>query len=134
MEALPKNSAEFNALVKSIKLPEELRAKAISRDFALTADELIAQFCPYWHVARTILRIAKVLTPPKVDAAIDEIIAICDRLCGGATGDEQSALLEKFEQVWPVVKPVLVAVKAITSPKVDAIIDNIVRVGDLLCA
>jgi len=54
-------------------------------------------------------------------------------LCGGATGDEQSALLEKFALYWPAVRTVLVSIKAITSSRVDRIIDEVLRVGDLLC-
>jgi hypothetical protein len=133
METLLMNSAEFDALVKSIKLSEDFMPRAISRDFAFSVDELLEKFCPYWKLGKPVLRIAKIFTPAKVDKAIDEFIVICDRLCKEPPGPEVSTLLEKFAMKWPVVKPVLEGVKAFTGPKADKIIDELIKIGDLLC-
>jgi hypothetical protein len=134
METLLKSSAEFDALVKSIKLSDDVMIRAVSSDFRLTFDELLAKFCPYWRLGKPVLEIVKILTPPKVDNAIDEVVAICDKLCGDATPDERSVLLEKFAEYWPVVGPVFVKVKDFTGPKADKIIDEIIIIGNLLSA
>ena len=133
METILNNSAEFDKLVKSIKLSDDIMTKAVTLDFKLSVDELIQKLCNYWKLGKPVLKLAKILTPKKVDKAIDEIIAVCDKLCGGATGEEQSKLLERFAVAWPLVKPVLVGVKNITGPKADKIIDEIIKIGDLLC-
>jgi len=133
METLLKSSAEFDALVKSIKLSEDVMTRAFSRDFTLSVDDLLQKLCPYWRLGKPILRIAKIFTPTKVDKAIDEIIAICDKLCGDANPEEKSALLEKFTLYWPMVKPVLEGVKVFTGAKADKIIDEIIKTCDLLC-
>lgn len=134
METLIKSSAEFDALVRSIKLSDDVMIRAVSSNFTLTFEELLAKFCPYWRLGKPVLDIVKVLTPPKVDKAIDEVIAICDKLCGDATPGEVSVLLEKFSEYWPVVAPVLIKVKDFTGPKADKIIDEIIIIGNLLSA
>lgn len=132
METLLKSSAEFEALVKSIKLSDDVTTRAVAKDFDVSVDELLQKMCNYWKLGKPVLKIAKIFTPAKVDKAIDEIITIFDKLCGGATGEERSQLLEKFAVVWPIVKPVLEGVKIFTGPKADKIIDEIIKIGDLL--
>lgn len=132
METLLKSSAEFDALVKSIKLSDDVTVKAMANDFTISIDELLQKLCNYWKLGKPVLKIAKIFTPAKVDKAIDNIIVICDKLCGGASGEERSQLLEKFAQVWPIVRPVLIGIKTFTGPKADKIIDEILKIGDLL--
>jgi len=40
--------------------------------------------------------------------------------------------LEKFAAIWGTVRAILDAAKGITPPKADAIIDEVIKIGDLL--
>jgi hypothetical protein len=132
METIMTN-AEFNALVKSIKLtPTNFESQLMATESTLNVDEVLAQLCTYWKVAKPILKLAKIITPPKVDKAIDEILNIVDRLCSNPDGDEKNALLDKFTMVWGTVKPILETAKDLTGPKADKVIDEIIKIGDLL--
>jgi hypothetical protein len=133
MEKLLTN-AEFNALAKKIKIEKHDFREALIADKPRSVDEVLAKLKLYWKLIKPILKVAKLITPPKVDKGINEFIAVVDKLTGGATADEQSVLLEKFAVVWGIVKPILESVKSITGPKVDAIIDEVIKIGDLLAA
>ena len=131
MEKLMTN-AQFNELVEKVKIvqidsTEELVSKGTS-----SVDDTLGHLCQYWQIAKPILKVTKLITPPKVDKAIDEILAIVGKLCSAPTEDEKSKLLEKFAMVWEPVKPILVAAKDITGKKVDQVIDEVVKIGDML--
>jgi hypothetical protein len=40
------------------------------------------KFCKHWSVIKTVLGVAKIFTPDKVDLIIDRIIEVGDKLCG----------------------------------------------------
>jgi hypothetical protein len=131
MEKLLTNH-EFNALLKDIKVDEHDFKKALIQDTPKSVDEVLAKLKIYWKLIKPILKVAKLITPPKIDKSIDEFIAIVNQLCGETTEEEQSLLLEKFAIVWWVIVPILKAAKGITPPKADAIIDDVLKIGDLL--
>lgn len=64
--------------------------------------------------------------------AIDEILGIVGKLCSASTEDEKSELVEKFSMVLDTVKPILVGAKDITGKKADQVIDEVVKIGDML--
>lgn len=49
-----------------------------------------------------------------------------------ATLASGSDIVNKFKLFWPTVKAVLQTVKAVTGPKVDKVIDEVVKVGDTI--
>lgn len=131
METLMTN-AQFNDLVKQVKIvPNEFTNK-FALEAVLNVDDVLTQLCSYWKVAKPILKLAKIITPPKIDKAIDEILVIVDKLCSNPTEGEKSVLLEKFAMIWGTVKPILEAAKSFTGPRADKIIDEIIKIGDLL--
>lgn len=131
MEKLLSNQ-EFNALLKDIKVEEHNFKMALLSDAPTNVDELLGKFKNYWRVVRPVLKVTKLITPAKIDKGIDQFIVVVDRLCGGATGDEQSQLLDKFAIVWGIITPILETAKEITPQKADAIIDEVLKIGNLL--
>ncbi len=132
MEELMTN-AEFNAIVKSVKLqPSTEHHEMMMTTGELKTTDVLGQLCVYWKVAKPILKLIKIVTPPKIDKAIDEMLAIVDKLCSNPSEDEQSDLLEKFAMIWGTVKPILETAKAFTGAKADKVIDEIIKIGDLL--
>jgi hypothetical protein len=126
------SSKDFNALADDIKIVPSNFQLAVIGNNPPTVDEVLAKLKVYWKVIKPVLKVAKLITPPKVDKGVNEFISVVDKLTGGATGDERSKLLEKFAIVWGLVRPILVTAKDITGPKIDAIIDEVVKIGDLL--
>jgi hypothetical protein len=49
-----------------------------------------------------------------------------------ATLASGSDIFNKFKLFWPTVKAVLQTVKAVTGPKVDKVIDEVIKVGDTI--
>lgn len=131
MEKLLTNQ-EFNALLKEIKVEEHDFRRALIRDVPGSVDDALDKLNIYWKLIKPILKVAKLITPPKIDKAIDEFIAIVNKLCGETTEEEQSMLLEKFAIVWGIIAPILEATKGITPPKADAIIDEVLKIGEML--
>ena len=132
MEKLLSNE-EFNALLKDVELKKGDVMVSFLADPTSGVDEALKKLKVYWKIIKPILKVAKLITPRKIDKAIDEFIGIVNKLVDETTSDdEESELLLKFALVWGTVKPVLVAAKGITPPKADAIIDEIIKVGDLL--
>lgn len=123
---------EFNDLVKEIKLETYDLRRDLVLDTLKSVDDVLTKLKPYWKVIKPLLKIVKIVTPRKIDKVIDEFIAIVDKLLGGVSEDEQSLLLEKFAAIWGTIKPILVNVKGITGQKVDAIIDEVIKIGDIL--
>lgn len=131
MENLLTN-AQFNELVSNVKIvPNEFSNKLVFEG-VMNVDDVLTQLCSYWTIAKPILSMAKIITPPKIDKAIDELLGIVNKLCADPSEDEKSVLLDKFALVWGTVKPILVGAKAITGAKADKVIDEIVKIGDLL--
>ncbi|HLN74486.1 MAG TPA: hypothetical protein VK205_14435 [Prolixibacteraceae bacterium] len=133
MEKLMTN-AQFNELVEKVIIVPIEESKQYGLKGTSTVDETLEHLGQYWKIAKPILKVIKLITPPKIDKAIDEILAIVSKLCSSPTDDEKSELLEKFAKVWGTVKPVLTAAKAITGKKVDLVIDEIIKIGDMLTA
>ena len=132
MENLLSNQ-EFNALAKDIKLEHHDFKAAVISDTPISIEELLGKFKVYWKVIKPILKVAKLITPPKIDKGIDEFITIVDRLLHEQMEElEQSKLLEKFAIIWGIIKPILEKAKDFTGPKVDAIIDEVIKIGDWL--
>jgi hypothetical protein len=131
MEKLLTNQ-EFNALLKEMKVEEHDYKRALIKDVPGSIDDALDKLKIYWKLIKPILKVAKLITPPKIDKAIDEFISVVNRLCGETTVEEQSQLLEKFAVVWGIIVPILEAAKGITPPKADAIIDEVLKIGDLL--
>lgn len=131
MENLLSN-IEFNALLKDIKVEKHDFRTAFVADLPSPVDEALAKLKIYWKVVKPVLKVLKLITPPKIDKGIDEFIVIVDRLCGGASSDEKSQLLEKFAIIWGIVWPILESAKEITPPKADAIIDEVLKIGEIL--
>ena len=131
MEKLLSNQ-EFNALLTETKVVARDFKRDLVEGTPSSVDEVLGKLKIYWKVIKPVLRVAKLITPQKIDKGIDEFIVIVDRLCGGASGEEQSQLLEKFAIVWGIVTPILEAAKGITPPKADAIIDEVLKIGELL--
>lgn len=126
------SNKEFNDMLKHLQL-EQVKIDAVTlTESPERVDEVLAILGHYWKVIKPILKAARAVTPPKVDKGINEFVAIVDRLCGGAAGEEQSQLLEKFAMVWAVVRPILIAAKEFTPPKADLVLDEVVKVGDML--
>ncbi len=133
MEKILSNQ-EFNNLLKDIKIEQVDFRGALVRDVPKSIDEVLAKLKIYWKVIKPILKIVKLITPRKIDKAIDEFIAIVDKLLQETDEQAQSELLDRFAVVWGIVRPGLVAAKAITPPKADAIIDEVIKIGDLLAS
>lgn len=131
MEKLMTNT-QFNELVEKVKVIPTVSSKEFAPAKSSSVDEVLGHLCQYWQIAKPVLKVTKLITPPKVDKAIDEILAIVGKLCSASTEDEKSELVEKFAMVWGTVKPVLVAAKDITGKKVDQVIDEVVKIGDML--
>jgi len=131
MEKLLSNE-EFNNLLKSVKVEKQDFNMFLLEDKKGGVDEALAKLKVYWKIAKPVLKAVKLVTPRKIDKGIDEFIAIVDQLTGEATEEEISVLLEKFAIVWGIVKPILEAAKEFTPPKSDAIIDEVIKIGDLL--
>jgi hypothetical protein len=131
MEKLLTNQ-EFNALLKDIKVEKHDFAAAFVAGDVNVVDNALAKLKTYWKIVRPVLKLVKLVTPVKIDKGIDEFIPVVDRLAGGATGEEQTKLLEKFAMVWGLVKPILEGVTEITPPKADAIIGEVIKIGELL--
>lgn len=131
MENLMTN-AQFNDLVKQVKIVPNNFTNQFALEAVLNVDEVLTQLCSYWRIAKPVLRFAKIITPPKIDKAIDEILVIVDKLCSNPSEGEKSELLEKFAMIWGTVKPLLEAAKSFTGPKADKIFDEIIKIGDLL--
>lgn len=125
-------NAQFNELVEKVKLVPTDDSQQFGPKGTSTVDETLGHLCQYWQIAKPILKVTKLITPRKVDKAIDEILVIVGQLCSASTEDEKSELVEKFAIVWEPVKPVLVAAKDITGKKVDQVIDEVVKIGDML--
>lgn len=126
------SNKEFNDMLKNLQL-ESVKINAVTlSESPDRVDEVLATLGHYWKVIKPILKAARAVTPPKVDKGINEFIAIVDRLCGGATGEEQSALLEKFAMVWALVRPIMLAAKEFTPPKADLVLDQVIEIGDML--
>ena len=131
MESVLSN-AEFNALLKEVKVEKHGFTADFHAGALVGVDPVLEKLKVYWKVIKPILRIAKLISPPKIDKGIDEFIAIVDRLLSNPPEAEKSELLERFAIVWGIVRPILVAVKDITPAKADAIIDEVIKIGDLL--
>ena len=131
MEDLLKKQ-QFLALVDGITV-QTLDHRVLALSLTPTSvDDSLARLCQYWPIAKQVLKAAKWITPPKIDKIIDEVIAIVSSLCGTPTDTEKSDLLQRFAAIWGTIKPILLAAKNVTGPKVDLIIDEIVKIGDLL--
>ncbi len=131
MENLMTN-AQFNELVINVEIDPNEFSNKLDFEGPFNVDDMLTKLCSYWTIAKPILRLVKIITPPKIDKAIDELLVIVNKLCAETSEGEKSALLEKFAMVWGTVKPILVGVKAITGAKVDKVNDEIVKIGDLL--
>jgi hypothetical protein len=131
MEKLLTNQ-EFNDLVKEIKLETYDLRKDLVLETQKSVEDVLAKLKPYWKVIKSLLKIVKIVTPRKIDKAIDEFIAIVDKLLEETSGTVPSDLLEKFAAIWGTIKPILVNIKGITGQKVDAIIDEVIKIGDRL--
>jgi hypothetical protein len=131
MEKLLTNQ-EFNSLLKEVKLETYDFKRDLVLDTPRSVDDVLAKLKTYWKVIKPLLKVAKLITPKKIDKAIDEFITIVDKLVGGASVDEQSQLLERFAAIWGTVRAIMDAAKGITPPKADAVIDEVIKIGDLL--
>jgi hypothetical protein len=131
MEKLLSNQ-EFNALLADVKVERHDFKRDLVEGTTRGVDDVLGKLTVYWKVVKPILKVAKLITPQKIDKGINELIGIVDRLCGGATGEEKSQLLEKFAVAWAIVVPVLESAKGITPPKADAIIDEVLKIGEML--
>ena len=128
-EKFNKNLNDLFDKIKIEKIDYELVALSKSPD---KVDDVLSKLKIYWKPVKLVLKVAKLITPQKIDKGINEFIAVVDRLCGGATDEEQSQLLDKFAVIWGIVMPILVTAQEITGPKVDAVIDEVLKIGDLL--
>lgn len=131
MEKLLSNQ-EFNTLLKEIKVERYDFERGIIEDSPKGVDVMLGKLKIYWKLIKPLLKITKLITPKRIDKGINEFISIVDRLYGETTEEEQSQLLDKFAMAWGIVSPVLIAAKGITPPKADAIIDEVLKIGELL--
>jgi hypothetical protein len=125
-------NAEFNELVKKMRIVPVDYSVRLALEGTSPVDEALEHLRQYWQVAKPILKSAKLITPPKVDKAINEILTIVGKLCSSPGEQEKSELLQRFEKVWRIAKPVLKASKEITGKKADQVIDEVIKIGDLL--
>jgi len=131
MENLLTNE-EFNALVKDIKV-EKIDFKSAHLDGGSgNMDDVLVKLKIYWEMVGPVLHVSKLISPPKIDKGIEEFISTVDRLCNGAIEGEQAELPDKFAAGWGTVYPVLETAKDFTSPKADAIINEVIKIGNMI--
>lgn len=99
---------------------------------AANVEGLLSELCRYWNIAKTVLEAAKMIKPANANKAIDNLCRIIDRLCRTKDVQARNELLDQFNEVWETVKPKLLAAKVITGPKVEAIVDEVIRICDSL--
>jgi hypothetical protein len=131
MENLLSNQ-EFNDLLKEVKIEKHDFQRGIIDDIPKSVDDLLGKLKIYWKIIKPILKIAKIITPQKIDKGINEFISIVNRLCQDSSEEEQSDLLDKFAIHWGIISPILISVKALTPQKADLIINEVLQIGDLL--
>lgn len=132
MEDLLSNQ-EFNVLLKETKVERYDFERSLFEESPKSVDEVLEKLKKYWKLVRFILKVAKVITPRKIDKGINEFISIVNRLCKESNeGEEQSKLLDRFAIVWGIILPVLISIKGLTPPKADLIIEEVIKIGELL--
>jgi hypothetical protein len=57
---------------------------------------------------------------------------VVDQLVESPEGRDREDLIMQFAAIWGTVRPIIITMKDITGPKIDAIIDEVVKIGDLL--
>lgn len=95
--------------------------------------EFADKFCRAWPTFKGLLVTLKDLpfTGPKVDHALEQIVQVGDDICGGAGATD--ANIAAICQYWGVAKPALIGLKLITPKKVDRVIDEVIKMIDLVC-
>lgn len=95
--------------------------------------EFSDKFCQVWPTAKGLLVMLKdmAFTGPKLDRALEQIVQVGDDICGGA--GVTAANIQALCQYWGLAKPALIGLKLITPKKVDRVIDELIKMFDLVC-
>lgn len=72
------------------------------------------------------------MTGEKTDKALADIIALGNQIKNGASQEEQNKFVQDFNKVWKYLNIGLGVLKAVVNDKADAVIDDIIDVGDWL--
>ncbi|MDX2002976.1 MAG: hypothetical protein SFW35_11120 [Chitinophagales bacterium] len=123
----------------------KLRRERISKLAALSGqfnfkeikshEDLIRHFAHLWPFLKMALELMKTITRERGDRVIEEITSIGERIAAGNAGNQdQTRLSLLFEKVWSWLRFALNMIATIsTNSKVDAVIDDIIAMGDLIC-
>jgi len=126
--------SESNELIKKFQLRANKDYRSVFLADSGNVEGLLADLCKYWNIAKTVLEAAKMINPANTNRSIDSLCDIIDRLCRATDTQTRAELLERFGAIWEVVRPKLVAAKLITGPKVEAIMDEVIRICDALAS
>jgi hypothetical protein len=99
-----------------------------------TTEDFLHNFATLWPYLAEALELLKSLTRAKGDKAIDEVIALGQRISTGeATAAERSKFFVVFGKVWGGVRVALNVVALISqNDKLDDAIDDVIHIGDLI--
>ncbi len=93
--------------------------------------EFFKKFKIYWEIINPVLDTIQVFTPDKVDKIIQDIQLVGNDICDPEQ-EENAEIIEKYCLYWPTIKPILKIIKLVTPRKVDIIIDEFVKLSDLV--
>lgn len=125
-------SNEANGGVTKFQLMANKDYRSVFMADATDVEGLIAELCKYWNIVKTVLEAAKMIQPANANKAIDNLCDIVDRLCRAKEPQTRTELLERFSSLWETVKPKLLSAKVITGPKLESIIEEVIRICDSL--
>lgn len=96
--------------------------------------KFITVFDEVWPVLEPVLAYLESLkvTGPKSDAVLADVIASGNQIKNGASEAEQNKFVQDLDKVWKYVNMGLGILKAAVGDKADAVIDDIIDVGDWL--
>lgn len=128
MERLLTNK-EFNELLSSIEVENHDSKSEFIKESA-PLEILLEKLKEYWELVKTILNLIKRITPPETDKKIDQFIEIVDSLLDGSKAKNQSEILLEFKDLWKIIKPILLIIRAIVPPKAQIIFDIVIELCD----
>src|ERR1700760_2004830 len=92
--------SESNELIKKFQLRANKDYRSLFLADSSNVDELLADLCKYWNIAKTVLEAAKMINPANTNKAIDSLCDIIDRLCRTKDSQTRAELLERFGAIW----------------------------------
>jgi len=87
-------------------------------------------FNQVWPILDPALKFAMTYTKPDTDKVLEDVWDAGNAVATGGENADTSAFQAKFDEIWDKLSTYLELVQTFTNDKVDAVIDQVLEIGD----